>query len=86
MQRTIPRETLWSVQTPQAFRAELLFRAFEKAKKDGFKGTDESSLVERLGERVAIVMGSYENIKITTEEDMAIAECVLNKRGLSTPS
>lgn len=82
--RTIPRETLWSVQTPQAFRAELLFSAFEKAKKDGFKGTDESSLVERLGERVSIVMGSYENIKITTEEDMTIAECVLKKRGLST--
>ncbi len=79
--RTIPRETLWSVQTPQAFRADIIFRAFELAKKDGFKGTDESSLVERLGERVSIVMGSYENIKITTEEDMPIAEYALKKRG-----
>lgn len=84
--RTIPRETLWSVQTPQAFMAEIIFRAFELAKKDGFKGTDESSLVERLGERVSIVMGSYENIKITTEEDMPIAEHVLKKRGTPAPA
>lgn len=86
VQRTVPRETLWSVQTPQAFRAEIIFRAFELAKKNGFYGTDESSLVERLGEKVAIVMGSYENIKITTEEDMTIAECVLKKRGLAALS
>jgi 2-C-methyl-D-erythritol 4-phosphate cytidylyltransferase len=54
--------------------------AFKKAREDGFMGTDESSLVERTGKAVRIVEGSYENIKITTPEDMAFAECVLNKR------
>lgn len=80
--RTVPRENLWSVQTPQAFRADFLYRAFEKALAEGFVGTDESSLVERLGEAVKVVRGSYENIKITTEEDMPAAECILRNRGL----
>ncbi|HXI09650.1 MAG TPA: 2-C-methyl-D-erythritol 4-phosphate cytidylyltransferase [Thermodesulfobacteriota bacterium] len=78
--RTVPREALVSVQTPQAFRTDILLRAFKKASEDGFLGTDESSLVERIGERVAVVEGSYENIKITTVEDMAIAEGILKKR------
>ena len=78
--RTIPREALVSVQTPQAFRTEILLRAFKKAEEDGFLGTDESSLVERIGERVAVVEGSYENIKITTVEDMGIAEGIFKKR------
>ncbi len=78
--RTVPREALVSVQTPQAFRTGILLRAFKKAAEDGFLGTDESSLVERIGERVAVVEGSYENIKITTVEDMGIAEGILKKR------
>lgn len=78
--RTLPREGLWSVQTPQAFRSDIITGAFEKACKDGFTGTDESSLVERLGTPVRIVEGSYENIKITTEEDMVMAECILARR------
>lgn len=80
IKRTLPREALLSIQTPQAFRAELLLKAFERAKKDGFLGTDESSLVERLGSEVSYVAGSYENIKITTEDDLAFAECILRKR------
>ncbi|MDP2690759.1 MAG: 2-C-methyl-D-erythritol 4-phosphate cytidylyltransferase [Deltaproteobacteria bacterium] len=80
VRRTVDRENLLSVQTPQAFRTELLLRAFEKARQDDFLGTDESSLVERLGEPVSIVEGSYENIKITTAEDMAFAEWVLRRR------
>lgn len=78
--RTVPRESLVSVQTPQAFRAEILSRAFLKAEEDRFLGTDESSLIERIGQRVAVVEGSYENIKITTAEDMGIAEGILKKR------
>ncbi len=78
--RTIPRDGLWSVQTPQAFRSKILFEAHLRARKDRFNGTDESSLVERLGFEVAIVEGSYENIKITTREDLVITESILRSR------
>jgi 2-C-methyl-D-erythritol 4-phosphate cytidylyltransferase len=80
VRRTVPREALLSVQTPQAFAVEALEAAFKKAREDGFIGTDESSLVERTGKAVRVVEGSYENIKITTPEDMAFAECILKKR------
>lgn len=78
--RTIPRGTLRSVQTPQAFLASLLYQAFEKAAEDCYTGTDESSLVERLGVRVKLVEGSYENIKITTAEDLHFAQSILENR------
>jgi 2-C-methyl-D-erythritol 4-phosphate cytidylyltransferase len=77
---TVARDGLFAVQTPQAFRTDILVEAFKKAEEDGFTGTDESSLVERLGAVVRIVEGSYENIKITTEEDLLIAECILRNR------
>jgi 2-C-methyl-D-erythritol 4-phosphate cytidylyltransferase len=80
VRRTVPREDLLSVQTPQAFSREVLEAAFKKAAEEGFLGTDESSLVERAGFGIRVVEGSYENIKITTPEDMAFAECVLKKR------
>lgn len=79
--RTIDRTHLVSVQTPQAFRREILVNAFQKAKADNFYGTDESSLVERAGQTVSVVRGSYENFKITTAEDLLFAEGVLAKRG-----
>ena len=78
--RTVDRASLVSVHTPQAFRTELLIEALARARRDGFTGTDESSLVERLGEPVTVVRGSYENIKITTQEDLALAEWILLKR------
>ena len=78
--RTVDRASLVSVHTPQAFRTELLIEALAMARRDGFTGTDESSLVERLGEPVTMVRGSYENIKITTQEDLALAEWILLKR------
>jgi len=71
---TIPRERIVQAQTPQGFRYELIKRAFDSATADGFTGTDESSLVERLGESVWVVMGSARNIKITTPADMELAE------------
>ena len=61
----------FAVQTPQGFGKELLDEAYEKACKDGFSGTDDASLVERLGYNVEIVDGDYDNIKITTKEDHA---------------
>ena len=75
---TPPRETLWAVQTPQVFHRDLLTRAYAQAEADGFIGTDDASLVERLGEPVRIVRGSYRNIKVTTPEDLLIAETLFD--------
>lgn len=74
---TLQRERLWQVQTPQAFRFDLLFRAYQKAAEDNFQGTDDASLVERLGVRPVMIEGDYRNLKITTPEDLAIAEALL---------
>ncbi len=71
---TPKRDNLISVQTPQVFKKEILKSSYEKAFDEGFYGTDDSSLVERTGREVFIVDGSYENIKITTPEDLIIGE------------
>lgn len=78
---TVDRSKLWQVQTPQCFEHSLLVNAFRKAYDDRFYGTDESSLVERTGHKVKIVEGDYRNIKITTPEDVTLAECYLKKIG-----
>ncbi len=78
---TPERGRLWQIQTPQAFRFELLFRAYQKAAQDDFLGTDDASLVERLGVRPVVIEGDYRNIKITTPEDLLIAEALLTSRG-----
>jgi 2-C-methyl-D-erythritol 4-phosphate cytidylyltransferase/2-C-methyl-D-erythritol 2,4-cyclodiphosphate synthase len=77
---TPPRQTLWSIQTPQGFDATLLREAYAHALKDGFLGTDDAGLVERLGKKVKIVPGGYNNIKITSPEDLRIAEALLGER------
>jgi 2-C-methyl-D-erythritol 4-phosphate cytidylyltransferase len=74
---TIPRERVVLAQTPQGFRLELIRKAFEDAAVIGFLGTDEASLVERIGHEVHVVMGSPRNIKITTKADMELAEFFL---------
>ncbi len=77
---TIPRERLVLAQTPQVFRYELLRRASEKAREDGFAATDESSLVERLEEvDVSVVLGTDRNIKITKPTDMDLARLFLSE-------
>ena len=76
---TPPRETLWLAQTPQAFRYGVIRDAHERAEADGFLGTDDASLLERLGKRVHIVPGDYRNIKITTPEDLVLAEAFLRE-------
>lgn len=73
---TIDRSGLWSIQTPQAFHYRLIMDAHSKAGIEGFDGTDDAVLVERLGHRVRLVMCSYFNIKITTKEDLIIAESI----------
>jgi 2-C-methyl-D-erythritol 4-phosphate cytidylyltransferase len=70
---TLPRDKLVMAQTPQVFRYELLRRAFDSAREDGFIGTDEASLVERLDVEVSVVMGTDRNIKITKPADMDLA-------------
>jgi 2-C-methyl-D-erythritol 4-phosphate cytidylyltransferase/2-C-methyl-D-erythritol 2,4-cyclodiphosphate synthase len=79
---TIPRQNLWLTQTPQAFKFDLLKKAYTAAYRDKYYGTDDASLVERIGAKVKMIDGSYENIKITTPEDLIMAEALMkNKKG-----
>lgn len=73
---TLERSTLWSIQTPQTFRYEIIMDAHRKALEDGFTGTDDAVLVERQNFKVKLVMGGYDNIKITTIEDLVMAEAI----------
>ena len=68
------RSLLWAAQTPQCFRIDLLKEGYEYAISEGIVGTDDSSLVEKKGYPIKMLMGSYDNIKITTPEDLIIAE------------
>ena len=77
---TLPRDELWLTQTPQAFKYDVIMNAHEKARKSGFNGTDDASLAEVSGQIVKIIEGSYENIKITTPDDLFIAGAILNRR------
>jgi len=79
--RTLERKGIWRAQTPQCFKKELIVRAHEEARKGGFTSTDDSSLVERIGGNVKVVMGSYENIKVTTPSDADLAKGIIKKRG-----
>jgi 2-C-methyl-D-erythritol 4-phosphate cytidylyltransferase len=81
---TIPREYVVLAQTPQGFRFGLLQRAFAEATADGFVGTDEASVVERAGLRVAVVHGSQVNLKITQPGDLELAEFYLHQRACGT--
>lgn len=76
IQSTPDRRSLWAIQTPQAFRLSLLREAHEQATRDGFAGTDDAMLVERLGVKVRVVEADYYNIKITTPEDLPWAEWI----------
>ncbi len=79
VQRTVERNGLWRVQTPQAFRYDLLGEAFRKAQADSFYGTDEGALVEYLGREVRVVEGSEWNLKITRPEDLVLGESIVAK-------
>jgi 2-C-methyl-D-erythritol 4-phosphate cytidylyltransferase len=79
--KTIPRDRVWAAQTPQAFGFALLLEAHEDAEEAGFGATDDAELVERLGSTtIAIVESTYENLKITTSEDLVIAERIAASR------
>jgi 2-C-methyl-D-erythritol 4-phosphate cytidylyltransferase len=80
VESTLDRAGLWLIQTPQAFRRELLWEAHDKARRDGYPGTDDAVLVERLGGRVAVVPGLAENLKITTPGDLRVARLWTGRR------
>lgn len=73
VEATLDRDGLWLVQTPQAFRRDVLWQAHRDARRDAFHGTDDAVLVERMGGRVAMVPGAAGNLKITTPGDLGVA-------------
>jgi 2-C-methyl-D-erythritol 4-phosphate cytidylyltransferase len=75
IEKTLDRNNLWEIQTPQAFRKDLLVRAYKKYAR--LSVTDDAALVEKLGVPVRVVRGAYSNIKITTPEDLIIAEAIV---------
>jgi 2-C-methyl-D-erythritol 4-phosphate cytidylyltransferase len=77
---TLHRDTLWAVQTPQGFHRQLLLNAHEAARQARYLGTDDASLVERLGVPVRIVKGDDWNLKITTQNDLLLARWLLKRR------
>ena len=77
--RTVSREGLWIVQTPQAFHYQLIRDAHEAAAKAGIEATDDAALLERMGLPVNILQGSADNLKITTNEDLVLAEAILSQ-------
>lgn len=74
------RANLWSAQTPQTFDYSLIKKAYVEAYKSNYYGTDDSMLVENIGQEVTMIMGSYENIKITSPEDLNMGEQILSLR------
>jgi 2-C-methyl-D-erythritol 4-phosphate cytidylyltransferase len=80
IEKTLARDGIWLAQTPQAFQYELIIRAHETARQDGYSGTDDALLVERLGINVRIISGSRNNIKITTREDLTLSRAMLEAK------
>jgi 2-C-methyl-D-erythritol 4-phosphate cytidylyltransferase len=78
IEETLDRENIWLTQTPQAFKYDLILKAHEVARRDGVIGTDDASLVERLGKDVKIINGTKYNIKITVKEDLAVANALID--------
>lgn len=78
IESTLSRDKIWLAQTPQAFRYDLILAAHESARAAGYAGTDEASLLERMGKKVKIISGSRYNIKITAPEDLKLAEAIIS--------
>jgi len=83
--KTLVRSELMAVQTPQVFRAEVLLEAYRQALSQGHVGTDDASLVEWFQGRVRVIPGDYRNLKITTAEDLALAESLLEEGAVAAP-
>jgi 2-C-methyl-D-erythritol 4-phosphate cytidylyltransferase len=78
IETTLSRENIWLAETPQAFKYDLILKAHETARRDGYVGTDDASLVERMGKDVKIINGGRFNIKITKKEDLVIAKAMFD--------
>lgn len=76
--QTLTRQNLWAVQTPQVFRFDIIAEAYRQAKGEV---TDDASLVEQMGYKVKLYMGAYDNIKVTTPDDLTLAELLWQKHG-----
>ena len=79
IKKTIPRESLWLAQTPQAFHYQLIRDAHEAATKQGFEATDDAALLEWMGLPVTILGSTADNLKITTNEDLVLANIILSQ-------
>ena len=79
VKKTLRRDSLWAIQTPQVFPYSYISTVYERAMKEGVYSTDDSALVEKYGGKIKVIMGSYRNIKITTPEDLIIAEYLLTR-------
>lgn len=79
IQETPARDSLWEIQTPQVFRAEIIREAYSRAVREGTEATDDAMLVERLGRRVTLLEGDRTNIKITVPEDLVFVEVLLRE-------
>jgi 2-C-methyl-D-erythritol 4-phosphate cytidylyltransferase len=82
---TLDRQVIWLTQTPQAFQRSIIQEAYQRAYRDHFYGTDDASLVERMGHPVRMIKATYDNIKITTQEDLLLAELLIKKRKATVP-
>ncbi|HAW50315.1 TPA: 2-C-methyl-D-erythritol 4-phosphate cytidylyltransferase [bacterium] len=80
VEKTLPREDIWFIQTPQGFKKDVFISAYKKAYEDGFYGTDCASLVERTGCKIKVIPGDEKNIKITTKFDFEIAKMIVQKK------
>jgi 2-C-methyl-D-erythritol 4-phosphate cytidylyltransferase len=77
--KTVSRELIWQAQTPQTFRLEILLKAYEQAYHDGITVTDDAALVERIGGRIRVIEGDAWNIKITSRQDLILAQSIFEK-------
>lgn len=80
VKKTPERAQIWAAQTPQGFRKDIIQRAYEKAHEEGILATDDASLVERMSVPVKVLLGDFNNIKITTNKDLALAEKILSMK------
>lgn len=82
VEKTLMREKLWIIQTPQVFKTPIILKAYKNAEKKKLFGNDDATLVEAIGIKPTIILGEYENIKITTKEDLEFAELIINRINL----
>ncbi|MDI6800597.1 MAG: 2-C-methyl-D-erythritol 4-phosphate cytidylyltransferase [Thermodesulfovibrionales bacterium] len=80
VQKTLDREAVWAIQTPQVFKIQKIREAYERAVSEKYYATDDAALLERCAGSIKVIMGSYKNIKITTPEDICVAEALLKMR------